>query len=72
VSLIVTVCVPEYVAPAGLNVGVATCDAMVYVALAVALVVIPEAVAKALIVSVELTVSGPLYCFVDPLTEVPG
>jgi hypothetical protein len=47
-------------------------ELMVYVALAVELVVIPEAVAKALIVSVELTVSGPLYCFVDPLTEVPG
>jgi hypothetical protein len=45
---------------------------MVYVALFVALVVIPEAVAKALIVSVELTVSGPLYCCVEPPAEVPG
>jgi len=46
---------------------------MVYVALAVPLVVIPEAVANALIVSVELTVNGvPLYCLRRTARRSPG
>jgi hypothetical protein len=70
----VTLCAELYVPAAGENVGVAAADApeMVYVAVPTALVVKPLAVAIALIVSVELTVIGPLYTVEDVVGVLPS
>ena len=67
--MIVADCAAVYVPPAGLNVGVATCCEMVYVAVPIALVDSPLAVAIALIVVVLLTAIGPLY-FVEEVVGV--
>jgi hypothetical protein len=63
----VTGCAVVYVPATGENVGVAA--VIVYVALPTALCVKPVATAMASIVSVLLTVIGPVY-FVDPVVGV--
>jgi hypothetical protein len=62
----VTFCAVVYVPAAGENVGVAAVVVIVYAALPTALCVKPDATAMASIVSVLLTVIGPVY-FVDPV-----
>ena len=57
---------------AGLSTGVAAGTWIVYVALATALVVYPDATAIALIVCVVVTVMGPLYGVEDVVGVLPS
>ena len=66
----VTDCAAAYDPGAGENVGAATCDSIVYVALATALLLKPDATAMASSVSVAATVIAPVY-FVDEVEGVP-